>query len=482
MEYGHYGAISPVGDKIWLGYQQLGKGEWHGGVLWMSSTSGEVKSVREILPAFDSRSVNLSLSKTSADGFPIWAADDQTTGVVSLYSLQTGKLKLRPAALGRRNSERSRNIAVSPDGRYTAIIGTDEAKKFAGLILSRNDSGASVACIPMYDTTDFSKYDIVAVQWLSASRFVMKRELPQPLLVVYDWDGAKFTKTVTAKCSAGAEMAVSSDGKRAITGTYENGSLKVVNLETARSTGLNLTQVQYGLRRLRFIDGTYRFSVCYDIRVEDGTYRSVVAIYDAAESKPKLVRTFEQPTSVIQFSMGLVSPDGRWVAMGNEIKPAEGNPRARHRLTLFRVSDGSIARSYDTEFVDAFYSAMEFSPDSSKLVYNTGIGNLTTAGSYVSFSVPTGLAQITFAPSTVVGGTTAIATVTLEAPQKTATDVTLASNTSSAKVPAKIRIPAGQTSATFSVVTKGVDADTTATISATALGETRQGVLTITAR
>ena len=82
-----------------------------------------------------------------------------------------------------------------------------------------------------------------------------------------------------------------------------------------------------------------------------------------------------------------------------------------------------------------------------------------------------GVSGVTLTPSTVVAGTSVQGTVTLTAaaPAGGAT-VSLSSDQSSVVVPASVTVLAGQTTANFSVTTKGVDASTTAHVSANAGG------------
>jgi subtilase family serine protease len=92
-----------------------------------------------------------------------------------------------------------------------------------------------------------------------------------------------------------------------------------------------------------------------------------------------------------------------------------------------------------------------------------GAGNANTT----VFVDPPSLSGLSFAPSTVEGQSTAIGTLTLNtrAPSKGIT-VLIKSNSSDATVPATVKIPGGANSATFSVTTKTVAADVTATITA----------------
>jgi hypothetical protein len=95
---------------------------------------------------------------------------------------------------------------------------------------------------------------------------------------------------------------------------------------------------------------------------------------------------------------------------------------------------------------------------------------------------PVTLSAIALSPSTVVGGNSSQGTATLAsaAPSGGAAVTLTSSNTSRATVPASITVPAGATSATFTVSTASVTASTSATISGVSGGVSRSAVLTVT--
>ena len=92
-----------------------------------------------------------------------------------------------------------------------------------------------------------------------------------------------------------------------------------------------------------------------------------------------------------------------------------------------------------------------------------------------------GLTSIAVTPSSVTGGSSSQGTVTLSsgAPQGGAVVALSVSNPGIASVPASVTIPAGATSATFSVTTTSVSASTATTLSAAYGGVTRTATLTV---
>jgi IPT/TIG domain/PQQ-like domain len=96
--------------------------------------------------------------------------------------------------------------------------------------------------------------------------------------------------------------------------------------------------------------------------------------------------------------------------------------------------------------------------------------------------VPLAVSSLVLSPIKVVGGTTSTGTVSLNKPAPTGGAVVIlaSSNTSVATVPSTLTVPAGVTSATFKVTTKGVPKNRTPTISASLGGVTKRVTLTIT--
>ncbi|MCW5941137.1 MAG: proprotein convertase P-domain-containing protein [Fimbriimonadaceae bacterium] len=93
------------------------------------------------------------------------------------------------------------------------------------------------------------------------------------------------------------------------------------------------------------------------------------------------------------------------------------------------------------------------------------------------------LSSLTLNPTTVEGGQTSTGTVTLinAAPAGGALVALSSGNTSVATVPANVTVPAGQTSATFTVTTAAVTQNGTSTIGATYAGDAKSADITVQA-
>jgi uncharacterized repeat protein (TIGR03803 family) len=111
-------------------------------------------------------------------------------------------------------------------------------------------------------------------------------------------------------------------------------------------------------------------------------------------------------------------------------------------------------------------------------VGGVGSGAILTVGS----SLPTpALASLTVNPSVVKGGGTSVGTVSLSAPAVEDMAISLSSTRpAKASVPSTVTVPAGSSSATFTVNTSKVPRTVTVTISASLNGVTETAALTIT--
>ena len=90
------------------------------------------------------------------------------------------------------------------------------------------------------------------------------------------------------------------------------------------------------------------------------------------------------------------------------------------------------------------------------------------------------LSSLALNPTSAVGGTPSIGTVTLTSAAPTGGSVaTLASGGAAASVPASVTVAAGATSASFTVTTSAVTASTVTSISASLLGSTKTALLTV---
>lgn len=106
---------------------------------------------------------------------------------------------------------------------------------------------------------------------------------------------------------------------------------------------------------------------------------------------------------------------------------------------------------------------------------------ITTADGEVPPETTPTLSTLILNPTSVQGGNTVQATVTLVNPAPSCgTSISLFSSNPTAQVPASVNVPGGATSATFTVSTIAVESPTTANITAIAGGTTQEATLTVT--
>ncbi len=117
---------------------------------------------------------------------------------------------------------------------------------------------------------------------------------------------------------------------------------------------------------------------------------------------------------------------------------------------------------------------------STSITISASYGGATQTAS-LTVTPSTILSSLTLNPTSVVGGNSSQGTVTLNGPAPSGgAVVTLSSsNTAVATVPASVTVPAGATSATFTVTTSAVTTATSSTISASYGGATATATLTV---
>jgi hypothetical protein len=153
-------------------------------------------------------------------------------------------------------------------------------------------------------------------------------------------------------------------------------------------------------------------------------------------------------------------------------------------LTVSLSSNKSDATVPQSVTVAAGETSKTFTVTTSPVVNETAASiTATTAGGTKSATLTLTRAQVSnlsVSPSTITSGATATGTVSIDAPAPAGgTSVSLAVDKSAASVTSTVVIPAGQTTATFTVFTSSVSADTTVFISANANNSSRSNSFTV---
>jgi len=136
--------------------------------------------------------------------------------------------------------------------------------------------------------------------------------------------------------------------------------------------------------------------------------------------------------------------------------------------------------------VPAAQTNVTFTANTAPVTQTTGVtvsasSGGTTVSATLFLFVSSGVSSVTLSPSSLVGPGSSTATVTLAsaAPTGNAVVSLASSNTVLAVVPSSVVVPAGQTSATFTVNAAQVTSTSTVTISATYQNATKSATLTI---
>lgn len=189
---------------------------------------------------------------------------------------------------------------------------------------------------------------------------------------------------------------------------------------------------------------------------------------------PAVVSTVTlNPSSVTggSNSTGTVTLNGKAPAGGAVVTLASSNTGAAQVPATVTVSAGSTS----TTFTVTTSAVGTTTTSSISATYGTTASATLTVNAVQ-------LSSLSLSPTSVVGGNNSTGTVRLSAAAPTGgAVVTLSSsNTVAATVPASVTVPAGSTSATFTVTTLGVAASTSSTITGT-LGVSASATLTVTA-
>jgi hypothetical protein len=179
------------------------------------------------------------------------------------------------------------------------------------------------------------------------------------------------------------------------------------------------------------------------------------------------------PSSVVggNNSTGTVTLNGAAPASGAVITLTSSNTVAARVPANVTIAGGARSATFTITT-----SGVASQTTSTITASHAGVSRTTTLTVNVA-----SLSSLTLTPSTVTGGTSATATLTLNgaAPPSGAVVTTASSNTNAAHVPVQVTIPSGSKSIKFTVTTSPVTASTTSQISGTYRGTTRNATLTV---
>ena len=203
------------------------------------------------------------------------------------------------------------------------------------------------------------------------------------------------------------------------------------------------------------------------------TQNDVTVLRNTSGNPPLLALTMLHPTSVV---------GGAANVQGNVFL---GAPAPAGGLTIALASNGSSASLPATQVTipagstSGIFQVTASPVDAASTDTISAILNGVTLSTTLQVVPPYSLASVSVNPASQVSTLSATGTVTLTGPADSSAVVLLASNNPAAAVPASITVPAGSSSATFSIILQPVAVNTPVAISGSIDGVTRSAVLTV---
>ena len=321
---------------------------------------------------------------------------------------------------------------------------------------------------------------------ISASKFVaVSQNDPNPAILEFDLSSAAPVSVNLSSLSVNPTSVTggnSSTGTVTLSGAAPSGGA-LVTLSSSNTTAARVPSsvtVAAGATSAAFTVSTSAVAASTTVSIS-GTYGGVtrsasLTVTPAPTPASTLSSLTLNPTNVVggvQSSTGTVTLSGA--------APSGG------AVVTLSSSNTSAARTPSSVMVAAGATSATFTVSTSAVAASTTVsisgtyGGVTRAASLTVVPAPPPpptLASLTLDPANVFGGQSSTGTVTLSGPAPAGgAQVLLSSNNGAARVPSSVIVPAGATSATFTVNTSFVLISTSATISASYNGTTRTATL-----
>jgi hypothetical protein len=192
-------------------------------------------------------------------------------------------------------------------------------------------------------------------------------------------------------------------------------------------------------------------------------------------------------TTVSSVTLSPISVTGGSTSVGTVTLSAAA-PAGGAVIVLAILDDAGVATIPASVTIAAGVRSATFTVSTTRVTASTAVTIFASYGGVNQFALltvaPPTLSSVSLSPTGITGGSSSIGTVTLSGPAPTtgAIVVLSSSNVAAATVPATVVVPAGSTSASFTVSTSGSCAPATATIAATYAGVNASTVLTVLPR
>jgi len=268
-------------------------------------------------------------------------------------------------------------------------------------------------------------------------------------------------------------------------GSFSTGTITMSGPVTAATT-ITLTSANTAAATLpaAAIVSAGASSATFTVTAKSVAANTVVTISAAGGGVTKTANLTITPPTLTAFAMAPAVVPGGASSVGTVFFSV---PVAAATTVTLASGNAAAAQIPASIIVPAGSASATFSVTTKKVAVLTSVtlkatyGAISKTATLVVQPPAATLAGVVVSPVSVLGGATINGKVTLTGAAATATAVTLTSSSVSAPVPASVTIPAGASSATFTIATKPVAANITATIKAASGGITKTAALIIQA-
>jgi hypothetical protein len=399
-----------------------------------------------------------TLQTASVEGVQYLATEDLASGRTLVRRVDDGTVTASIAKT---------NVIFSPDASHYLWVGNRESDNAWGAHVYRTSDNVRRA--------SYTQTDVTVAGWGSNSRlWVFRGGGATVRLRVADFTGSALTLVREFSGVLNTYTnALSPDGTRLV--NWAGNKAVVYNVPTGEVVGTIQADMSYSALLAAFFVGNDL--ALHEWTWDGGTvYTSRIRILDVTSEPFTQRRTFADARNVQPYDYGkvAVAPDLSFAVFAASDFPA-ANGIAPQYLRVRSGIDNTVLRSYVGQFGEpAPMQCMALSADQSTVIYGTPYARLL-----IAVDLPVVLSNLTVSPVSVVGGNSSTGTVTISQPAPSGGTAIDLVGESGLTLPASVTIPAGATTATFTIGTTGVDAQVERDIAATLSGYTKHASLMV---
>lgn len=367
--------------------------------------------------------------------------------------------------------------SVSAGGTSVGTVTISAPAPAAGAVVALSSSDTSVATVP--SSVAVSAGATTATFTISTNAALTG---PGTAIISASDGGVTLTQTLSVSVSSLTVTSLTLSPTSVTGGATSTGTVTLNGASPAGGTVVTLSSNSVGASlppTVTVLAGTTTatFSIS-TLPVSSTTTASITATLVASSVSTPLTII---PASITALSVSPTSVQGGNTATGTVTLSGKSGANG----TVVSLTSNNVSAKVPTSItVNPGASSATFSISTSAVsssipvtLTGTAVGASQTA---ILTITPATLSRVAVAPSTVIGGATSIATVTLTgAAGPGGALITIGSNSSNASVPATITVPAGSSTTTFTITTTSVTSSTIATITGSLAGVNQSATLTI---